>query len=164
MDCSLPGSSVHGILQARILEWVAIPFPRGSSQPRDQTHVSHLLHWQACVFLFFFFLPLAPPGKPPMNYNHLLLFVSMLHLCQICPLQDGCYGSLMLSYKTWLYLFLAVLGLCYSVGTFSGCGKQGLLSSCGARASRCWAGALNRTGFGSWVAAARGLSSCATQA
>ena len=35
MDCSLPGSSVYGILQARILEWVAIPFSRGSSQPRD---------------------------------------------------------------------------------------------------------------------------------
>ena len=33
--CSLPGSSVHGILPARILEWVAIPFSRGSSQPRD---------------------------------------------------------------------------------------------------------------------------------
>ena len=40
MDCSLPGSSSHGILQARILEWVAIPFSRGSSQPRDQTQVS----------------------------------------------------------------------------------------------------------------------------
>ena len=40
MDCSLPGSSVHGILQARILEWVAIPFSRGSSQPRDRTQVS----------------------------------------------------------------------------------------------------------------------------
>jgi len=37
MDYSLPGSSVHGILQARILEWVAISFSRGSSQPRDQT-------------------------------------------------------------------------------------------------------------------------------
>ena len=40
--CSLPGSSVHGILQARILEWVAIPFSRGSSQPRDQTQVCHI--------------------------------------------------------------------------------------------------------------------------
>ena len=40
MDCSLPGSSVHGILQARILEWVAVPSSMGSSQPRDQTHVS----------------------------------------------------------------------------------------------------------------------------
>ena len=40
MDCSLPGSSLHGILQARVLEWVAISFSRGSSQPRDQTRVS----------------------------------------------------------------------------------------------------------------------------
>ena len=39
MDCSLSGSSVHGIFQARILEWVAIPFSRGSSWPRDQTQV-----------------------------------------------------------------------------------------------------------------------------
>ena len=35
MDCSPPGSSIHGIFQARILEWVAILFSRGSSQPRD---------------------------------------------------------------------------------------------------------------------------------
>ena len=35
VDCSRPGSSVHGILQARILEWVAVSFSRGSSQPRD---------------------------------------------------------------------------------------------------------------------------------
>ena len=42
MDCSLPGSSVHWILQERILEWVAIPFSRGSSQPRDRTQVSHI--------------------------------------------------------------------------------------------------------------------------
>ena len=40
LDCSPPGSSVHGIFQARILEWVAIPFSRGSSQPRDWTQVS----------------------------------------------------------------------------------------------------------------------------
>jgi len=40
MDCSLSGSSVHGILQARILEWVAIPFYSGSSPPRDQSQVS----------------------------------------------------------------------------------------------------------------------------
>ena len=35
MDCSLPGSSVHGILQARMWEWVAVPFSKGSSQPRN---------------------------------------------------------------------------------------------------------------------------------
>ena len=42
MDCSLPGYSVHGISQARILEWVSISFSRGSSQPRDQTCISCL--------------------------------------------------------------------------------------------------------------------------
>ena len=42
MDCSPRGSSVHGIPQARILQWVAIPFSRGSSQPRDQTQVSRI--------------------------------------------------------------------------------------------------------------------------
>ena len=42
MVCILPGSSVHGILQAKILEWVAISFSRGSSQPRDQTQASHI--------------------------------------------------------------------------------------------------------------------------
>ena len=42
MDCSSPGSSVHGILQARMLEWVAIPSSRGSSQPREWTWVSHI--------------------------------------------------------------------------------------------------------------------------
>ena len=40
IDCKWPGSSVHGILQARILEWVAMPFSRGSSQPRDRSQVS----------------------------------------------------------------------------------------------------------------------------
>ena len=40
MDCSLPGPPVHGILQARVLEWVAISFSRGSSRSRDQTQVS----------------------------------------------------------------------------------------------------------------------------
>ena len=47
MDCSPPGSSVHGILQAKILEWVAIPFSRGSSWPRDQT-------WVSCIACRFF--------------------------------------------------------------------------------------------------------------
>ena len=66
MDCSPPGSSVHGILQARILEWVAISYSRGSSWPRDWTWVSciscigrqilhHCATWEAIqpVFLNF---------------------------------------------------------------------------------------------------------------
>ena len=43
MDCSLPGSSIHGIFQARILEWVAISFSRRSSWPRDWTQVSRII-------------------------------------------------------------------------------------------------------------------------
>ena len=42
MDCSLPDSSVHGILQARILEWVAISFPKESSRPKDWIQVSQI--------------------------------------------------------------------------------------------------------------------------
>ena len=42
LNYSLPGSSVHGILQARVLDCIAISFSRGSSQPRDQTQVSHI--------------------------------------------------------------------------------------------------------------------------
>ena len=53
MDFSPPASSVHGILQARILQWVAMPFSRGSSWPRDWTHVFCigrwvLYHWAIC--------------------------------------------------------------------------------------------------------------------
>ena len=45
MDCSPPGSSVHGLSQARMLEWVVLPFSMGSSQPRDQTRVSCISRW-----------------------------------------------------------------------------------------------------------------------
>ena len=60
MDCSPPGSSVHGILQARILEWVAISASsRGIFRPRAQTHVS-------CIsWIIGRFLTTEPPGKPP---------------------------------------------------------------------------------------------------
>ena len=65
MDCCPPGSSIHGIFQARVLEWVAISFSRRSSQPRDWTQVSRIVgrhftvwatrevyeHW-GCMYLF----------------------------------------------------------------------------------------------------------------
>ena len=50
MDCSLPSSSAHGILQAKILEWVSISFSRGSSQLRDRTWVSYV----SCIAGIFF--------------------------------------------------------------------------------------------------------------
>ena len=58
IDNSLPGSSVHGILQARTLEWVAMPSSRGSFQPRDRTRVS----WGSRIIGVFF--TAEPPGKP----------------------------------------------------------------------------------------------------
>ena len=69
MDCNPPGSSVHGILQARILERVAISFSRGSSWPRDRTQIFfRLLHLQAGS------LPLGLPGKATggPTLNHLI--------------------------------------------------------------------------------------------
>ena len=59
MDCGPPGPSVHGIFQARILEWVAISYFRKSSQPKDQTQVSFV----SCISRSDS-LPLAPPRKP----------------------------------------------------------------------------------------------------
>ena len=71
MDRSWPGSSIYGILRARILEWVAVPSSRGSSPPRDWTHcLLRLLHQQAA---FLFVLPLVPPGKPIWNITKYIL-------------------------------------------------------------------------------------------
>ena len=63
MDSSPPGSFVHGMLQARILEWVAMPFSRRSSQRKHRMNPGHLrlLHWQVGS--------LAPPGKPGRGYS-----------------------------------------------------------------------------------------------
>ena len=66
MDCSPPGSSAHGIIQTKILEWVAMPSSRGSSGPRDWAHVFCLGHWQVGC------LTLVPPGKPLHCIIHVL--------------------------------------------------------------------------------------------
>ena len=63
MDCSPPGSSVHGILQARILEWVAISFSRESSWPREITHVSCIAgRWSGSLLLSHW-------GSPRTNFK-----------------------------------------------------------------------------------------------
>ena len=61
VDCSLPGSSVHGILQERILEWVAMPSSRESSPLRDRACVSYI----SCIAGGFF--TADPLGKPPKS-------------------------------------------------------------------------------------------------
>ena len=58
MDCSSPGSSVHEIFLARILEWLAMPSSRGSFQPRDQTCISCFVSG---------FITTEPPGKMHLN-------------------------------------------------------------------------------------------------
>ena len=79
MDRSPPGSSVHGISQARILEWVAMPFSRGSSQPRDQTQVSYI----SCIDRW------VPYHKCHLGSPNLCLRVLVAQLCPtICDPMD----------------------------------------------------------------------------
>ena len=94
MDCSLSGSSVHGILQARMLEWVTIPFSRGSSWPKDQTQVSciagrFLTVWatREAFCLLTDFLSLSPLNfklRVGRNYFHLSHFFSYLQCLAQC--------------------------------------------------------------------------------
>ena len=68
MDCSLPGFSVHGIFQTRILEWVSMPSSRGSFWPRDWSWGSSS---PAVAGKFF---TIVPWGKPVTIYKHLIIF------------------------------------------------------------------------------------------
>ena len=72
MECSPPGSSALGILQAGILEWVALPSSRGSSLPRDWTHISYLSSL-ACGFF-------TPSTTPRPDANPYFFFLTMLTL------------------------------------------------------------------------------------
>ena len=72
MDCRAPGSSIHGVFQARILAWVAIFSSRGSYPPRDQTHVSCI----SCIGSIFF--TTVPPGKLYYVFIYIPLFI-ILH-------------------------------------------------------------------------------------
>ena len=89
---SLPGSSVHGILQAIVLEWIAISFSRVSSQPRDQTRVSRIVGWhftvwatreatvaQLCPTLF---QPMDC-SMPSLSVHHQLLELTQTHVYRV---------------------------------------------------------------------------------
>ena len=92
VNCSLPSSSIHGILQSRILEWVAIAFSRGSSQPRDQTQVSrvagrHFTIWatreaQHIYMHHIFFIHLSVDGH--LGCSHVCLLYIVLQLIWRC--------------------------------------------------------------------------------
>ena len=86
MDCSLSGSSIHGIFQARVLEWVAISFSRGSSWPRYQTQVS----WGSWPAGAFFTTEL--PGYPYVYWTHYKLFFSFFNVDHLKTLHWICYN------------------------------------------------------------------------
>ena len=79
-----PGSSIHGISQARILRWVAISFSRGSSQPRDQTHI-------ACLVCRFFTTEPALVSRL-LTFKLLTIWIQNLHI-QLC-----CWKKILLAY------------------------------------------------------------------
>ena len=115
MDCSPPGSSVHGILQARILEWVAISFSRASSPSRDQTWVSHiagrlyqLSHQEAKYLIWYSLKDVFENHKLNCSFSSLTLklvaWKNRLHyLSGLFSLWcfSPSHSWLLMSFKTW---------------------------------------------------------------
>ena len=113
MDFSLPGSSIFGILQAGILQWVAIPFSKGSSWPRDQTWVSHIAGrlftiWatresqliQTDIYKFWHSVPTLDNSKEVIHTPELpmhLLFTEISHFL-LFPMSVGPTDSIQ---TTW---------------------------------------------------------------
>ena len=79
MDCSLPGSAIHGIIPATVLEWVAISSSRGSSRRRDRTCLTCVSSIGKQVLS-----PLAPPGKPTKHS-----YPKDIQCCFLCSLQGA---------------------------------------------------------------------------
>ena len=102
VDCTSPGSSVHGILQAGILEWGAMPSSRGRSRPRDRTWVSHV----SCIGRWVLY-PWVPPGKTLFIHsvcNSLCLLIANYHHISPppCPaLATTSLFSMSVSLRNW---------------------------------------------------------------
>ena len=98
MDCSLPGYSVHWISQARILEWVAFPFSRGSSQPRIWTRVScigqilyHLNHQKALRILKWVAIPFTRVSSQPRDQTQVSCTVSRFFIIWTILISKVCF-------------------------------------------------------------------------
>ena len=113
MDCSLPGFSVHGISQARILEWIAVSFSRGSSQAKDWTCVS----W---------FLTTEPLGKPgclvvwinsvpiEMKIEHLVIISIVFCFFILCVFFTLCSASRKDTDKTYQLCWICLISVQFS--------------------------------------------------
>ena len=162
MNCSPLGSSVHGIFPGRILEWVAIAFSRGSSQPRDQTCISCtgrwvLYHWVLgpwrILFTQMLSCKMSPTGmmrkwiyNPVKKEHSFTVYVSYwstkfnvwlnLTIYCCCTFLFTIALSVSHSFSSLFlnYLFLAALSHHCFMRAFSSWGKQGLFSSCCAQA------------------------------
>ena len=114
MDYSLPGSSVHWIFQARVLEWVAISFSRGSSRPRDWTQVSHIVGRRFTIW--------ATRENIEIGI-YLMKFVSESENC--CPSSTGPskWSSLKLTVHQLCLLPFSLTGLLFSLCLWFSWGK-----------------------------------------
>ena len=141
--CSPPGSCICGILQARILQWAAMPSSRGSARPRTEPEALCLLHWQA-VFLLFFLNHWSQLGSPIFNSNINLttywlcnlslnylpdtksVFVSIkwryrtVHSCQILKVLWICRSVLLLNGSLYLPMYLLIHKLMWVLRAFRG--------------------------------------------
>ena len=103
MDCSLSGFCIHGISQAKILEWVAISFFRGSSQPRDWTHIfcierQILYHWATreaqSYYQFSSVTQSCPTLCNPMDCRLPCLSLTPKACSNSCPLSYWCHPTI----------------------------------------------------------------------
>ena len=124
MDCSTPGSSVHGIFQARILEWVAISFSRGSSWPRDRTcgsgrifclQVDSLLlnHWGSPIPNVCYAFKIINKMDKKNMYSILIRCQALCYVKQPCEIgSDTCpIGQMGKQRQEWVVNFLKVTQL-----------------------------------------------------
>ena len=125
MDWSLPGSSAHGIFQARVLEWVAISFSRGSSWPRDRTwvflvagrHFTIWATWEAPTYSIhsingvYMSIPIfwfIPPPSPPDHTFVLCVCVS------ICFANNIVYTNFFFRF----HIYVLIYSICFSLSEF----------------------------------------------
>ena len=91
MDCGLSGSSVHGIFKARLLEWVAISYSRGSSWPKDQTLVSCISYISRQI-LYYWCHQGSPLNSLIFCITSFSVYTSLSKLCVLCLLVSNSLG------------------------------------------------------------------------